>query len=164
MGLYEELKTKLNNYEYELGTLTVTKHGTVPWNPGVQDQYKSDSYSYVEYINPSRASFLKSEIERIKGQIANIGPNERAQAHAIETARNKYEYEEDGKKYKTSNPALAAAYNAQKRLYGMGKIKRTIAKVTGKERKFKNLWNKTLSTDKAVQNEVAAELNGMFRK
>ena len=93
------------------------------------------------------------------------GQREREQAIQDYNATAKYTYTAGGEEHKTNNPALAARYDAQHRFFGMSKTKQAMAKMTGQWKKFDKLWNK--STDDLSleeQEEVAKELNSMFRK
>ena len=45
MESLENLKAQLRDAKEELEKITIKKHGSVPWDPGVMDQYESKSYS-----------------------------------------------------------------------------------------------------------------------
>lgn len=75
----------------------------------------------------------------------------------------KYEYTAGGETHFTHNKAIAARYDAQHRFFGMNKLQKSLATITGQKRKFKKLWYKAMSENKTTQEEVSEELNRMFR-
>ena len=167
MESYESLQERKNQLENESKAITIKKHGSTPWRPGVQDQYKSESYSYDEYTDVSKAYKLKEQIAYVDHLMKTYGQRVKEQ-QAMEAALReseipKYSYEIAGKQEETKNPAIAARYDAQHRLHGMSKLKQTIAKVTGQQRKFKKLWLQAATDNKKTQEEVAMEINKMFR-
>ncbi len=167
MESLDVLKQRKQELENELKKITVEKHGSTPWAPGVYDQHKSDSYSYKEYTDSSKAYKLKDEIEYIDNQIrtyAERARQERERAEFIKDSQTtKYEYTQAGETKTTTNPAIAARYNAQARLFGMSKVKQTMMTITGQKKKFKKLWLKGASQNAQTQEQVAEELNKMFR-
>ena len=89
---------------------------------------------------------------------------EREREQAIRDSQiPKYDYISAGKVQTSTNPAIAARYNAQQRLFGMNKLKRTIMILSGQKRKFKKLWVKANTTNEKTQEQVAFELNKIFR-
>lgn len=167
MESLESLKSRKRDLEAELSKITIKKRGSTPWGPGVQDQYKSDSFGYEEYTDTSKAYRLKDEIKELNHQIETYALRARrareAQEELEESRRNKYSYTSDSKEQKTDNPAIAARYNAQQRFFAMSKLKQTMLIVTGQKKKFEKLWLKAVTTNKKTQEKVASELNGMFR-
>lgn len=165
MESLDSLKTQLSNAKAELEKITIKKHGSVPWAPGVLDQYKSESYSYEEYTDVSKAYRLKDRIADLENQIKTYA--QRAQVEREKAIRDsqipKYDYTSAGKTQTTTNPAIAARYNAQQRLFGMNKLKQTIMTLSGQKRKLQKLWIKANTTNKKTQEQVALELNKMFR-
>ena len=144
------LKRELVDAQNELKKITVKKYTSAPWAPGI-----SESYAYEVYTNPAKARYLKKKIADLENQIKTYSERESQNA--------KYGYTSAGEELSTENPAIAARYNAQHRLFGMGKLRRTLVKATGQERKFKKLWRKASTSDEVEQQQVADELNRMFR-
>lgn len=167
MESLESLKSRKRELQYELSKITIKKHGSTPWGPGVQDQYKSDSFGYEEYTDTSKAYKLKEEIAEITRKIDTYALRARrereAQEELEESRRNKYSYVAGGKESKTSNPAIAARYDAQHRFFAMSKFKQTMVTVTGQKKKFEKLWLKAATANKQTQEKVASELNSLFR-
>lgn len=167
MESLESLKQRKKDLEYELEQITIKKSGTAPWTSGVQDQYNSNSYSYNQYTDVSKAYKLIDEIKEIDRQIKNYGQRVKEQQEREETLKEasiqKYEYEIAGEKKTTENPALAARYNAQHRLFGMNKLQKTLASLSGQRKKFRKLWYKADTMNEKSQEEIANELNKMFR-
>ena len=165
MESLDSLKAQLRDAKEELEKITIKKHGSVPWAPGVMDQHKSESYSYEEYTDVSKAYGLKNRIADLENQIKTYV--QRAQAEREQAIRDsqipKYDYISAGKVQTSTNPAIAARYNAQQRLFGMNKLKRTIMILSGQKRKFKKLWVKANTTNEKTQEQVAFELNKIFR-
>lgn len=161
------LKAQLRDAEEELEKITIRKHGSVPWALGVMDQYKSESYSYKEYTDVSKAYRLKDKIADLENRIntyARRAQEEREREQAIiDSQRPKYDYTVAGKTQTSTNPAIAARYNAQQRFFGMNKLKQTMMRLSGQKRKFSKLWWKANMPDKKTQEQVAFELNKMFR-
>lgn len=161
------LEQKLNNAKKELQKITIKKYGDVPWAPGVLDQHKSESYSYDEYTDTRKAYALKEEIRKLQYLIDTY--QERVQEERlrkqelIDSKIPKYEYISNKQKETTTNPAIAARYNAQQRLFGMSKLQKTIASITGQRKKFRKLWRKTITANQKNQEEIARELNKLFR-
>lgn len=168
MESLRSLENRKRQAEYDLERLTIKKYGTKPWDPGVQDQYKSDSYSYNEYTDPKRAYELIEEIKKLERQIKDYAKDAQAERERQEIMREskipKYEYTTGGKKEVTESKALAARYNAQQRFFAMGKFKQTLSKINGQHRKFKKLWHKAAhQLSEQEQETVAKELNQLFR-
>ncbi len=167
MESLDNLKAQLKDAKEELEKITIKKHGSVPWAPGVMDQNKSESYSYEEYTDVSKAYRLKNRIVDLENQIktyAQRAQTEREKEKAIRDSQlPKYEYTSAGKNQTSTNPAIAARYNAQQRFYGMNKLKQTIMTLSGQKRKFKKLWIKANTTNEKTQEQVAFKLNKMFR-
>lgn len=121
-----------------------------------------------ERIKEAEAELKKLVDEQILTNSQTLyeeGQREREQAIQDYNATAKYTYTAGGEEHKTNNPALAARYDAQHRFFGMSKTKQAMAKMTGQWKKFDKLWNK--STDDLSleeQEEIAKELNSMFRK
>ena len=63
------LQSELEQKERELASMTTHVVKDVQWRPGVQDQSHSESYSYDQYSDPSRANALKRDIERLRKEI-----------------------------------------------------------------------------------------------
>lgn len=170
MQSLESLQSEKWQLENELDKITIKKYGSTPWKPGVQDQFKSESYSYKEYTDPQKAYQLRNRIEYLDGQIRTYAERARAEREREEFLINSrtptYEYTSAGKRQTTKNPALAARYDAQHRFFGMNKFQQTMARVTGQKRKFDRLWQKaaSMSMNAAQQEQIAEELNGMFRR
>ena len=163
----DNLKSQLRDTKAELEAITIKKSGTVPWKPGVMDQYKSNSYSYEEYTDISKAYQLKERIAYLEEQIKTYAQRAQAEREREQAIKNsqiqKYDYVSAGKSQTSTNPAIAARYNAQQRLFGMNKIEQTIMTLFGQKRKFKKLWIKANTKDGKTQEQVALELNKMFR-
>lgn len=117
-------------------------------------------------IKEAEAELKKLVDEQILTNSQNLyEEGKREQALEEYDATAKYTYTVDGEERKTNNPALAARYDAQHRFFEMSKTKQTMAKMNGQWKKFDKLWNKSsdfLSPEE--QEEVAEELNSMFRK
>lgn len=167
MESLESLKARKRDLEEELESITIKKHGSTPWSPGVQDQFDSYSYTHNEYTDVSRAYTLIDEIKDLDRQIKTYAQRVQAEEFRketyLESQTPKYEYTRKGEVFSSENPAIAARYNAQNRLFGMNKLEQTIAKVTGQKRKFKKLWIKAATDNEKTREEVALELNRMFR-
>lgn len=82
----------------------------------------------------------------------------------IKSEDGMYHYVAGGQKQRTTNPAMAARYNAQHRFFGMSKLEQTIAKMNGKWAAFRKLWDQAATMDKTEQEEVAQKLDLMFRR
>ena len=161
------LKTELSNAKSELSSITIRKHGDVKWAPGDYDgRTGGPSYSYNEYTDPGRARILLAEIKKLEKEIETYPQRaaaERREKEAEEERRrNKYEYTSAGKVERTSNPAIAARYSAQQRLFGKNKVMQALYTITGQKRKFKKLWNQAGDFNKN-QEEIAGKLDKMFR-
>lgn len=66
--------------------------------------------------------------------------------------------------YESDNIAIKARKEAQHRFFGMNKFQQTVAKITGKHKKFKKLWYKAADfLSEEQEKEVAEELGKMFR-
>ena len=164
MESLESLKERKSQLESRLEAITTVKQGTTPWAPGVQDQFHVDTYSYNEYSNEDEARKLRMQIRELNNQIEHYAERAREEREAIiESQTPKYNYTAAGKEDVTKNPAIAARYNAQQRLYGMSKVKQTLMKITGQKRKFEKLWSKAGTMDKKQQERIANDLNNMFR-
>ncbi len=167
MESLDSLKSQLRDAKQELEKITIKKYGSVSWAPGVMDQHKSDSYSYEQYTDPNKAYRLKDRIADLENKIktyAQRAQAEREREQAIKESQiPKYNYTSAGKEQTSKNPAIAARYNAQQRLYGMSKLKQTIMTLSGQKRKFKKLWLKANTLNEKNQEQVANELNRMFR-
>ena len=167
MESLESLKSELKSAISELEKITIKKYGSSPWAPGVTDQHKSDSYSFDQYTDVKKAMELKDRINYLKHQIntyAQRAQAERARKEALLDSQSpKHKYVTGGVSKTTRNPAIAAAYDAQHRLFGMSKVKRAFATISGQKRKFNKLWNAAGSTNIVKQQEVADQLNKMFR-
>ena len=169
MESLESLKNRKKQAEYELERITIKKHNSTPWAAGVQDQHKSDSFSYNEYTDVSKAYRLQAEIRELEYKIDNYARTAQANRQAQEVLQDlrtpKYGYTAGGKSETTTNKAIAARYDAQHRFHGMSKLQQTIAKLNGQYKKFQILWNKAnISTSRQEQEEVANELDRMFRR
>lgn len=153
--------------EEELDNITIKNYTSTAWNPGVMDQHKSESYSYDEYTDATKAYRLKEQIANLNYQIYNyaeLAQNERKSQEALKKSQmTQYEYTTAGKTETTTNPAIAARSEAQKRFYGMNKLQQTMLTITGQKKKFKQLWMKAVTPNKDTQEQVADELNKMFR-
>lgn len=167
MESLESLKSELESARRELEKITIRTYGSTPWAPGVQDQYKSDSYSFDQYTDVKKAMQLKEKIMYLEHQIntyAQRAQAEKARKEALLDSQSpKHTYVAGGETKTTRNQAIAAAYDAQQRLFGMSKVKRAVATITGQKRKFNKLWHKANSVNKDTQEQVASELNKMFR-
>lgn len=163
MESLEYLKEKRNSLAKELESITVKRHASTAWRPGVQDQYKSESYSYEEYLDPKRAYELKQSIAYLDNQIRTYAERYQEEQRRKEASIPKYNYTVSGKQEATKNPAIAARYDAQNRLFGKSKLEQALLTLTGQKRKFKKLWIKAVSSDTRTQEQVAFEINKMFR-
>ncbi len=164
MESLESLKERRSQLERRLEKITTIKHGTTPWAPGVQDQFHVDSYSHEVYTNEDEARKLRLQIRELTNQIENYAERAREEREAIiESQTPKYKFTAAGKEDVTKNPAIAARYNAQQRLFGMSKVKQTLMRISGQKRKFERLWTKAGTIDKEQQEKIANELNKMFR-
>lgn len=170
MESLQSLIEKKRQFENELARITIKSYGNTPWAPGVQDSFKSDSYSYEEYTNPTKARQLKKIINDLTYQINNYArlcTEEQARQKALKESQiPKYAYQVAGEQKSDTNPAIAARYNAQQRLFGMGKLKQTIMAINGQKKKFDSLWTKAALAeyyDQNMQEQIASELDKMFR-
>lgn len=168
MESLESLKNRKRQAEYDLERITIKKHNSTAWAPGVQDQHKSESYSYNEYTDTSKAYRLIDEIKDLNRKIENYAKNAQAERERQEFIREsqipKYGYTAGGKDMETKSQALAARYDAQHRFFAMGKIKQTMAKINGQYKKFQQLWNKAANQlNEQQQEKVTEELNKLFR-
>lgn len=159
-----KLKIQLSEAKSELESITIKKHGSVPWKPGVLDQYESDSYSYEEYTDTSKAYKLKERIKYLEEQIKTYPERAKNEREVqLRASRDTYEYVSGGKKQETTNPAIAARYDAQKRFFEMNKLQRAMVSLNGQKRKFRKLWLDAVTPDKKTQEQVAEELGKLFR-
>ena len=148
MESLESLKNQKRNLENELASITLKKSASTPWNIGVQDQYKSESYNFEEYTDYKKAYELKDKIANLDYQINTY--EREVQERLNDAQKSRYNYESiEGEN--NNNPAIAARYNAQNRLFGITKLQQTIAKVSGQKRKFDKLWYKAISLNKKEQ-------------
>lgn len=79
-----------------------------------------------------------------------------------------YSYYAERDKAPVSNPYIEARNAAKDRLYGMGKLKRTLMTVTGQKKKFEKLWRQASMayTTPPTQEEgekIISQLDNMFR-
>lgn len=167
MESLQSLKDRKRQLEYELEVITIKKHSSVKWNPGIQDQYNSESYTYNNYTNPSKAYKLIDQIKELNFQIENYAQMAQKERKLEEEKRNtsikKFQYVDAKGMHETTNPAIAARYNAQHRFFGMNKFRQTLSKMSGQKRKFEKLWNKAGTLDEQQQHQIAKELNSLFR-
>lgn len=168
MESLQSLQDRKRQAEYDLERITIKKHGSSPWAAGVQDQHKSDSYSYNEYTDVSKAYRLIDEIKYLDNQIATYGKRAQAERDREEFIREsqipKYGYTAGGQTMETKSKALAARYDAQHRFFAMSKLKQTMAKMNGQYKKFQQLWNKAANQlNEQQQEQVSEELNKLFR-
>lgn len=127
-----------------LRKVTIKKYGSTPCAAGVQDQFKSESYSYNQYTNPERAYQLRNQIELLDTQIKTYAQRARAEREEalVESRIPKYDYVSAGVAQTSHNPAIAARYNAQQRFFGMNKLQQTIMKITDQKRNLKDCGQK----------------------
>ena len=168
MESLESLKQTQKMLEKELESLTIKKVESHKWGAGILDQFDSSSYSYEEYINPSRAYAIKDELAKIKYQIQTYAQRAMTERNTVEFNKDlstrKYGYQVSGEFRESENPAMAARYNTKDRFYGKSKLQQTLAKVTGQKKKFETLWRKAAAAENLEeQQKIANELNGMFR-
>lgn len=168
MESLQSLKNRKKQAEYELEKITIKKHGSSHWAPGVQDQHKSNSYSYNEYTDVSKAYRLIDEIKNLENQISTYGQRAQAEREREKFIREsqipKYGYTAGGQSMETQSKALAARYDAQHRFFAMSKLKQTIVKMNGQYKKFQQLWNKASNQlNEQQQEKVSEELNKLFR-
>lgn len=167
MESLETLKSRRHNLASELELITIKKSGSTPWRPGVQDQYKSESYTYEEYTDVSKAYQLKAQIAKLDEEIRTYAERAKAENERLEAIKDsqtpQYDYVVAGRQETTKNPALAARYDAQHRLFGMNKVSRALMTLTGQKRKFKRLWIKATTSNEKSQEEIAMQLNKLFR-
>ena len=103
-----------------------------------------------DYSNLTRASQIIQEIEELNNEI-NI-------------YYNKIKQRNDEYKHLNESPAIAARYEAQERLLHLSKEERQLAALNGEKERFHHLWLKANTVNEQTQQEVAEELNRMFRK
>ena len=167
MESLDNLKAQLRDAKEALEKITIKRYESVPWAPGVLDQHKSESYSYETYTDVSKAYKLKDRITYLENQIKTYAQRAQAEREREKAIRDsqipKYEYTSAGKTETTTNPAIAARYNAQQRLFGMNKIKQALMTLNGQKRKYLKLWGEANTPNKEIQAQVADELNKMFR-
>ena len=167
MESLDSLKAQLRDAKEELEKITIKKHGEIPWAPDVMDQHKSESYSYEEYTDVSKAYRLKDRIADLENQIKTYAQRSQAEREREQAVRDsqipKHDFTSAGKTQTSPNPAIAARYNAQQKIFGMNKLKQTIMTLSGQKRKFKKLLIKANTTNGKTQEQVAFELNKMFR-
>ena len=111
------------------------------------------------YTDPKKAAAalnkilrLQEEIRQAKMEKANPKPKDRM-----------YTYYRGKERETTPDHALAARYNAQHRFFGMGKVKQTMAKLKGQKKKFDKLWTEAIVADPEKKEEVAQQLDKLFR-
>lgn len=163
MESLDYLKAQLRDKKEELEKITIKKQGSVPWAPGVMEQHKSESYSYEEYTDVSKAYRLKDRIADLENQIKTYEQRAQAEQAIRDSQTQKYDYNSADKTQTSTNPAIEARYNAQQRLFGINKLKQTIMTLSRQKRKFKKLWVKANTTNEKTQEQVAFELNKIFR-
>ena len=121
----------------------------------IEDIMENGDYA-KEYDNIQK---LRDIIHHEKVQLEYIQRQERSGSREKE-----YSYESGWETHLTENPAIAARYDAQHRMFRMNKVKKIISTITGQKRKFKKLWRKAgLTTDKYEQEDLAEKMNKLFR-
>lgn len=167
MESLNNLKERLHIAQNELDKITIKKHNTVPWSQGEQDQSNLNSFTYDEYTDVCKAYKLKSKIFELEDQIATYSQRaqqeEKMEKNNKESQTKEYEYSSLGKIQTTTNSANDARYDAQHRFFGVSKLNQTILTLSGQKRKFKRLWIKASNNNEKTQEQVAYELNKIFR-
>lgn len=85
------LQSELEQKERELASMTTHVVKDVQWRPGVQDQSHSESYSYDQYSDPSRANALKRDIERLRKEIEDA-PRMKAMEEEAKMSRDQQKF------------------------------------------------------------------------
>lgn len=120
---------------------------------------KSDSEEFkrnVKYVEQ-----IENELNQLyeKLRTAEIFPEQKFETEISKTSPNlSQEYGSSG------YSAIDAQDKARERFYGMSKFKRTVAKITGKKKKFEALANKAYdSMTPQEEQALANEIGKMFR-
>ena len=104
-------------------------------NAGVSHSEYSKDPKYIDLRNKYTA--LEREVELVRKQLIEKGIIKRT--------------------------ATDAGLDARKRFNNLGKLKKTVAKVTGQYRKFKKLERRAKSFDGMNDERLKSELDGMFK-
>lgn len=103
---------------------------------------------------------VRADIQRIKSELSH------------KTGRSyspqEYTYVSEKTEKKTTDRGVASKYNAQQRYFGMSKLKRAMATLTGQKRKMLKLMDRVtdknnLDLDLETRNEDIDKLDKMFR-
>ena len=127
-------------------------------NPGkkTENQQIGDTTYYGVYT-----SQVENELNQLyeKLRTAKIFPEQKFETDISKTSSNiSQEYGSSG------YSAIDAQDKARERFYGMSKFKRTVAKITGKKKKFEALANKAYdSMTPQEEQALANEIGKMFR-
>lgn len=161
----DSLNAQLRDAKDELEKITMEERESVPLAPGAMSEHKSEAYSYGKYTDANKAYRLKDRIADLENKIKIY-----AQSGQVEGEKSisdsqipKRDYTPVEKIQTTTNPTVGAEYNSQHRFFGISKLKRTIMVTSSQKRKFKILWIKANTTNKKTQEQVAFELNKVFR-
>ena len=126
--------------------------------------------SWVSY-NSGSNSVSYEEIQRVLAYIEKLEKEINDLYDDLKTAQNLPKQEDpimtstlNENNYTSDNKAIQAQDEARNRFYGMSKLRQSIAKITGKKKKFEALANRaydgmTPQEEQALTNEI----NRMFR-
>lgn len=130
--------------------------------------YNSNNISYKEY--KQREEYIQNIEKEIDDLYKELG---KVKAMGISTSfspisESTYTSSDvsvsNSTSYESDNVAIKARKEAQHRFFGMNKFQQTVAKITGKHKKFKKLWYKAADyLSEEQKKEVAEELGKMFR-
>ena len=122
--------------------------------------------SWVSY-NSGSNSVSYEEIQRVLADIEKLEKEINDLYADLKNAQNLPQQEtptSNENNYISDNKAIQAQHEARNRFYGMSKFKQSLARITGKKKKFEILANKAYDTiSEMEQQQVANEINKMFR-
>lgn len=123
------------------------------------DEYKQRD-EYIQNMEKERDE-LYEELEKAK----TLGINNASSPISEPTyTTSNIDISTPSNNYESDNVAIKARKEAQHRFFGMNKFQQTVAKITGKHKKFKKLWYRAADMlSEEQEKEVAEELGKMFR-
>lgn len=132
-------------------------------------QYKSWLSSNINsnFISFEEKQRVQASVDNIEKELdelydtlktAELFPDKKFESTKISSIINDNNYAKSG------NSAIDAQEQARNRFYGMSKLKQSIAKITGKKKKFEALANNAYdSITPQEEQKLASEIGRMFR-
>ena len=123
--------------------------------------YNSSNIDYQEYLQKEEViKQIEKELKELYDTLgkAKLFPDKKFESTKISSKINENNYGKSG------YSAIDAQEQARNRFYGMSKLKQSIAKITGKKKKFEALANKAYdSMTPQEEQKLASEIGRMFR-